>query len=106
MLTTILMGGSPEDVDRMRGTRIDGKYTGTVSRILAKGAMEVKFMAVSGSTDEWEAGAAGSARRWASSIALEQDEIYFVLRPGYYASKQRSSDQVREDRAVGPTSSR
>ena len=50
-----LMGGSPEDVQRMRGDKVDGDYTGTVSRILAKGGMQVKFMAVSGSTDKWEA---------------------------------------------------
>ena len=32
-----------------------GRYTGTVPKILAYGAMEVKFMAMSGSDDPWEA---------------------------------------------------
>ena len=43
-----ILGGSKEDAERMRGTRVDGKYTGMVPRILAYGAMEVKFMAMSG----------------------------------------------------------
>ena len=90
-----LMGGAPEDVERMRGARVDGKYTGTVSRILAKGAMEVKFMAVSGSPDGWEAEQLG-CKTLGVLYRLEEDEIYFVLRPGYYASKQKSSDLVRE----------
>ena len=34
-----LMGGSADDVARMRGTRQDGDYTGTVPRILSRGAM-------------------------------------------------------------------
>ena len=36
-------GGSQEDVDRMRGSRVDGKYTGTIAQILQKGGMSVKF---------------------------------------------------------------
>ena len=47
-----LLGSSAEDVACMQGERKDGTYTGTV---LAKGAMRVKFMAVSGSQDTWEA---------------------------------------------------
>ena len=57
-----IMGGSQDDVDRMRGKREDTGYTGTVPQILAKGAMRVKFMAVSGSTDEWEE--AGRRTSW------------------------------------------
>ena len=90
-----LMGGSPEDVKRMRGTRVDGIYTGTVPKILAKGAMQVKFMAVSGSPDKWEAEQL-TGKTLGVLYRLEEDEIYFVLRPGYYGSKQKSSDQVRE----------
>ena len=50
-----LMGGSPEDVARIRGDRVNGEYTGTVPRILALGAMQVMFMAVLGSEDSSEA---------------------------------------------------
>ena len=43
-----IMGGTAEEVRRMRGERVGDSYTGTVPRILAMGAMQVKFMAVSG----------------------------------------------------------
>ena len=49
-----VMGGSREEVNRMRGKRVRGSYTGTVSKILAKGGMSVKFMAVTGSNNEFE----------------------------------------------------
>ena len=49
-----IMGGSREEVDRMRGTRKDGEYSGTVPHILARGALKVKFMAVSGWTTWWK----------------------------------------------------
>ena len=90
-----LMGVSREDVERMRGTRVDGEYTRTVPQILAKGAMQVKFMAVSGSSDQWETEQL-AGKTLGVLYRLEEDEIYFVLRPGYYGTKQRSSDQVRE----------
>ena len=90
-----LMGGSQEDVARMRGERVDGEYTGTVPRILAKGAMRVKFMAVSGSNDKWEAEQL-AGKTLGVSYRLEQDEIFFILRPVYYGAKQKSSDAIRE----------
>ena len=90
-----LMGGSPEDVARMRGERVNGEYTGTVPRILSRGAMKVKFMAVSGSSNQWEVEQL-AGKTLGVQYRLEQDEIYFVLRPGYYGDKQKSSDQVRE----------
>ena len=95
-----LMGGSPEDVERMRGVRIDGEYTGTVPRILAKGAMKVKFMAVSGSSDEWEAEQL-AGKTLGVLYRLQQDEIYFVLRPGYYADKQKKLGPGSRRRAAG-----
>ena len=45
-------GGSAEDVARMRGQRVRGEYSGTIARILSKGGMSVKFMAVTGSSDD------------------------------------------------------
>ena len=44
----LIMGGSEEEAKRMRGQRVDEEYTGTVSQILAQGALKVKFMAISG----------------------------------------------------------
>ena len=90
-----IMGGSQDDVDRMRGKREDTGYTGTVPQILAKGAMRVKFMAVSGSTDEWEE-AQLAGKTLGVLYRLEKDEIYFLLKPGYYEGKAKSSDQARE----------
>ena len=46
-----ILGGTQADVDRMRGDRVDGRYTGTAARILTLGGMTVKFMAVTGSQD-------------------------------------------------------
>ena len=90
-----LLGGSAEDVKRMRGSRMDGNYSGTVPRILAKCAMRVKFMAVSGSQDVWEAGQL-AGKTLGVSYHLAEDEIFFQLKPGFYTAKAKSSDQVRD----------
>ena len=90
-----IIGGSAEDVKRMRGERVDGCYSGTVPTILVKGAMRVKFMAVSGSTDAWEKEQLGG-KTLGVGYRLEEDEIFFTLRPGYYAAKAASADQVQE----------
>ena len=95
-----LMGGSAEDVARMRGEHAEGGYTGTVPQILAQGAMKVKFMAVSGSSDTWEA-AQLAGKTLGMLYRLREDEIYFLLRPGYYEGKARSSDQAREVLMLG-----
>ena len=76
-----LLGGSREDVERMRGSRTDGEYSGTVPQILAKGAMRVKFMAVSGSQDAWEADQL-AGKTLGVSYRLAEDVIFFQLRPG------------------------
>ena len=49
-----ILGGSQEEVDCMRVSRVDGSYTGTAARILGRGGMKVKFIAVTGSNDTWE----------------------------------------------------
>ena len=90
-----LMGGSAEDVHRMRGERIEGRYTGTVPRILALGALQVKFMAILGSDDKWEEEQL-AGKTLGVMYRLRQDEIFFVIKPGFYAARARSSDQVRE----------
>ena len=90
-----ILGGSQEDAERMRGQRVDGGYTGTMPRILAYGAMRVKFMAISGSSDVWEAEQL-AGKTLGVMYRLKQDEIVFVIKPGYYAARARSSDQVRE----------
>ena len=89
------MGGSAEEVARMRGDRIDGTYTGTVQRILAQGALQVKFMAISGSDDVWEAEQL-AGKTLGVMYRLREDEIFFLLKPGFYGSRAKSSDQVRE----------
>ena len=76
-----LMGGSPEDVTRMRGDKVDGEYTGTVPKILAKGGMKVKFMAVSGSADPWEAEQL-AGKSLGVLYRLREDEIYFGAEAG------------------------
>ena len=90
-----ILGGFKEDAERMRGERADGEYSGTVPQILAYGAMKVKFMAISGSADPWEAQQL-AGKTLGVAYRLEQDEIVFVVKPGYYAAKARSTDQVRE----------
>ena len=90
-----LMGGSAEDVARMRGERTEAGYTGTVPRILAQGAMKVKFMAVAGSADPWEE-AQLAGKTLGVQYRLRQDEIYFALKPAFYENKAKSSDQARE----------
>ena len=96
-----ILGGTKEDVDRMRGNRADGTYTGTVPQILRQGAMTVKFMAVSGSSDPWEAEQLGG-KTLGVIYRLEEDEIVLMLKPGFYAGKAASSDQVREIVVLGP----
>ena len=94
-----LMGGSQEDADRMRGQRVDGEYTGTVPQILSQGAMKVKFMAISGSSDQWEAEQL-AGKTLGVHYRLAEDEIFFLVRLGFYVSKSKSSDQVREWRLL------
>ena len=79
----------------MRGERVDGVYTGTVPRILSYGAMQVKFMAISGSDDQWEAEQL-AGKTLGVMYRLREDVIVFLIKPGYYATKLKSSDQVRE----------
>ena len=52
-------------------------------------------MAVSGSADVWEAEQL-AGKSLGVQYRLQEDEIFFVIRPCYYEAKQKSSDQVRE----------
>ena len=90
-----ILGGSKEDAERMRGSRVDGEYTGTIPKILAYGAMKVKFMAISGSSDPWEAEQL-AGKTLGVMYDLQRDEIILQIKPGYYAGKTKSSDQTRE----------
>ena len=90
-----LMGGSQEDADQMRGRREGDNYTGTVPQILSHGAMKVKFMAISGSDDPWEAEQL-AGKTLGVQYRLAEDEIFFLIRPGFYVAKSKSTDQVRE----------
>ena len=73
-----ILGGSQADVDRMRGSRQNGAYSGTVAQILSKGAMTVKFMAVTGSHDPVEATQLGG-KTLGVRYAIEDDKIQFLL---------------------------
>ena len=90
-----ILGGSVDDVSRMRGERTDVGYTGTVARILAKGAMSIKFMAVTGSDDRYEEEQLGG-KCLGVGYRIAQDLLHFRLDPCFYENKARSTDQARE----------
>ena len=90
-----ILGGSDQDVKRMRGERIDGKYTGTVSQILGRGAMTVKFMAVTGSHDPVEEQQLGG-KCLGVCYDIKRDQIFFLVHPCFYLKKAVSSDVARE----------
>ena len=90
-----IAGGSREDVERMRGVRVNGQYSGTIARILSKGGMSVKFMAVTGSDDAHEEEQLGG-KNLGVGYSIRDDEITFAMQPCYYSGAQSSSDQVRE----------
>ena len=90
-----ILGGSPEDVARMRGERTDAGYTGTVARILSKGAMSIKFMAVTGSDDSHEEEQLGG-KCLGVGYRVTKDQLHFRLDPCYYEFKAKSVDQARE----------
>ena len=90
-----ILGGSPEDVARMRGERTDAGYTGTVARILSKGAMSIKFMAVTGSDDRHELEQLGG-KCLGVGYRIAEDKLHFKLEPCYYELKAKSADQARE----------
>ena len=96
-----VLGGKKEDVDRMRGTRDGGIYSGTVAQILSKGAMTVKFMAVMGSNDPVEESQLGG-KNLGVGYKIREDVICFQLRPCYHSGKPASSDVVRQVTLLGP----
>ena len=75
-----VLGGDEDDATLMRGERVNGEYTGTVVKILAKGAMTVKFITVSGSKDPWEEEQLGG-KNLGVNYCLKEDEIFFQLKP-------------------------
>ena len=98
-----VLGGSKRDVERMRGNKMEQGYMGTVPKILALGGMRVKFMAVAGTKDEWEAKQLGGKTLGVNYI-LSSDQIVFRIKPSYYAAKGKSSDQCApaDDPRRGP----
>ena len=88
-----ILGGSQEEVQRMRGERVDGKYT--VAQILAKAGMSVKFMAVTGSNDQYEKDQLAS-KNLGISYDIKADEILFELKPCYYSGKPQCLDVEKE----------
>ena len=96
-----ILGGSPADVSRMRGERTEAGYTGTVAKILAKGAMAIKFMAITGSDDRHEEEQLGG-KCLGVGYRISQDLLHFRLDPCFYDGKARSTDQTREVVKLGP----
>ena len=90
-----ILGGSLEDVERMRGERTDDGYTGTVAKILAKGAMTIKFMAVTGTDDAYEEEQLGG-KCLGVGYRMSPDQLHFRIVPCYYAGKAKSADLARE----------
>ena len=90
-----ILGGSAEDVARMRGERTSQGYTGTVAKILAKGAMSIKFMAVTGSDDAYEEEQLGG-KCLGVGYRMSQDLLHFRIDPCFYREKSKSSDVARE----------
>ena len=66
-----------------------------MAKILAKGAMSIKFMAVTGSNDSHEEEQLGG-KCLGVSYRLVEDQIHFRVKPCFYAGKARSADQSRE----------
>ena len=95
MWTTRFLAGSLEDVTRMRGERTSEGYTGTVAKILAKGAMTIKFMAVTGSDDSHEEEQLGG-KCLGVGYRMSEDQLHFRLDPCFYEGKAKSADQARE----------
>ena len=86
-----ILGGSWRDVERMRDQRTEDGYTGTVAQILRKGAMKIKFMAVTGLTDVHEAEQLGG-KCLGVSYRIAEDEFHFQISPSFLVKKARSSD--------------
>ena len=90
-----ILGGSLDDVTRMRGERTREGYTGTVAKILAKGAMTIKFMAVTGSDDSYEEEQLGG-KCLGVGYRISQDQLHFQIEPCFYEGKAKSADVARE----------
>ena len=66
--------------------------------------MKVKFMAVSGSTDPWEAEQL-AGKSLGVLYRLQEDEIYFVLRPGVLRGQVEELRRRVGGCATGPDTS-
>ena len=95
-----ILGGRHSDVRRMRGERTATGYSGTVGRILSRGAMSIKFMAVTGSSDPHEMEQLGG-KCLGVCYRIAEDVIFFRLEPCFYDKKLRSSDQARHTIVLG-----
>ena len=82
-------------MDRIRGSWVDGTYTGTASQILAKGGMAIKFMVVTGSSDEFEEEHLGG-KNLGVAYNIWRDEIILTILPSYYSTKKHYSDVAKE----------
>ena len=87
-----ILGGTEADVQWMRGSRIDGNYTGMTAKILVLGKMSIKFVAVLGYSDKYEKEQLGG-KNLGVSYAIMEDQIVMSI---YYNGKSNASDKLRE----------
>ena len=95
-----ILGGSREEVAWMRGGRTDQGFSGTVGQILAKGAMTIKFMAVTGSDDNFKQEQLGG-KCLGVSYQIKEDELHFKILHCYFLKKAKSADTSREVLVLG-----
>merc|ERR1711867_169601 len=84
-------GGTPEEVARMRGERLEtGEYTGTLPRVLAMGGFVAKALISSGTCSQEEEEALGGKFLGVPYVAKE-DEIRMQLRTTIRARTQKKA---------------
>jgi hypothetical protein len=96
-----VMGGSPEDMDRMQGKKTEGGWDGTVGQILKLGGMEAKFMARSG-TEDSEAEELLGGKFLGTLYLLREDVIAYDLKPSMpLVSAPKAFAQIIDKGRVG-----
>merc|ERR1712101_41726 len=82
-------GGSQEDVQRMRGDKVDGSYTGTITELLGQCGFRAKAIVSSGSEDPEELEALGD-RFLGLGFLPSSDEIVLKVAPHIRMQRKRS----------------
>ena len=90
-----VLGGSCIEVERMRGQKEKSGYTGTITQILNKGAMTVKFMAISGSSDPWKQNN-WEERPWGWDTSLRRTRYAFSSDPVTMPANKRQQMRLEK----------